>query len=101
MDITLRAATAADAPRLLAVYAPYVEHTAITFEYDVPTVAEFEKRIEGVLARFPYLVAEADGAVLGYAYAAPFHARAAYGFCAEVTVYLDERARGHGIGRQL
>ena len=101
VNLTIRAATVADAPRLLAVYAPYVEHTAITFEYAVPTVAEFEKRIAGVLCRFPYLVAEADGEVLGYAYAAPFHARAAYAYCAEVTVYLAENARGHGIGRQL
>lgn len=101
MGFTMRAATVADAPRLLAVYAPYVEHTAITFEYAVPTVAEFEKRIAGVLCRFPYLVAEADGEVLGYAYAAPFHARAAYAYCAEVTVYLAENARGRGIGRQL
>lgn len=101
MGFTMRAATVADAPRLLAVYAPYVEHTAITYEYAVPTVSEFEKRIAGVLCRFPYLVAEADGEVLGYAYAAPFHARAAFGYCAEVTVYLAENARGHGIGRQL
>lgn len=101
MNLTIRAATVADAPQLLAVYAPYVEHTAITFEYAVPTVAEFEKRIAGVLCRFPYLVAEADGEVLGYAYAAPFRARAAYGYCAEVTVYLAENARARGIGRQL
>lgn len=101
MSLTFRAATVADAPRLLAVYAPYVENTAITFEYTVPTLAEFESRIAGVLSRFPYLVAEEDGSIVGYAYAAPFHARAAYGYCAEVTVYLDQNARGRGVGRQL
>lgn len=61
MSIQIRSATPADAPALLAIYAPYVAHTAITFEYDVPAEAEFARRIAETLKRYPYLVAEEDG----------------------------------------
>ena len=70
-----------DAPALAAVYAPYVERTAITFEYETPTAAEFRRRIENTLSRFPYLVLRQDGRILGYAYAGTFYARAAYDWC--------------------
>ena len=69
-DIRIRKALESDAPALLAVYAPYVKHTAITFEYDVPTVEEFRRRIADIGSSHPYLVCEnASGEVLGYAYA--------------------------------
>ena len=87
-NIRIRLATPADAPALLDVYAPYVRQTAITFEYDVPSVEEFTARIEQTLTRYPYLIAEVDGAVAGYAYASPFHARAAYGWDTELSIYL-------------
>ena len=61
MSIQIRSAAPADAPALLAIYAPYVAHTAITFEYDVPAEAEFARRIAETLKRYPYLVAEEDG----------------------------------------
>lgn len=73
----IRIATKEDARELLEIYAPYVEKTAITFEYDVPTVQEFEERIERVLEKYPYLVAEREGKIVGYAYASSFHSRAA------------------------
>ena len=76
-DTKIRIATKQDAQELLALYAPYVEETAITFEYQVPSLSEFENRIVQVLERFPYLVAIRQGQIVGYAYAGPFKARAA------------------------
>ena len=67
----LRFATPQDAPGLLEIYAPYVTGTIVSFEYDVPTLEEFARRIQDTTARFPYLVWEEDGALLGYAYAHP------------------------------
>ena len=67
--IEIREAKEADAAGLLAIYAPYVEHTAITFEYEVPTLEEFTERIRQTETKYPYLVAKRDGKVLGYAYA--------------------------------
>ena len=86
----LRPATPEDAAALLAIYRPYVLHTAITFEYDVPTLSEFTRRVEATLRTHPYLVAEQAGELLGYAYAAPFHVRAAYQWAAESTIYLRQ-----------
>lgn len=71
--VRLRTARVSDAAALLAIYAPYVRETAITFEYDVPDEREFAARIRHVLEKFPYLVAEADGEIVGYAYAGAFH----------------------------
>ena len=74
----IRRARENDAEALLKIYAPYVEHTAITFEYEVPSVEEFRSRIRHTLEKYPYLVAEEDGELLGYAYVGPFHDRPAY-----------------------
>lgn len=90
-----------DAPVLLDIYAPYVETTAVTFEYEVPTIKEFRRRIRETITQFPYLVAEDDFGVLGYAYAHPFHPRAAYGWCAETSVYIARDQRKRGLGRAL
>ena len=76
--VSVREATVEDAPRLLEIYSYYVENTAITFEYDVPTPEEFRGRIERIKARYPYLVIEKDGVIKGYAYAGVFKDRAAY-----------------------
>lgn len=67
--VTIRIAEPADAPALAALYKPYVETTDVTFEYEAPSAAEFATRMEKTLARYPYLVAEEEGAALGYAYA--------------------------------
>lgn len=99
--ITIRPANLADAQAIQAIYAPYVEKTAITFEYEVPSVQEFEKRISNTIERYPYLVAEEDGQVLGYAYASPYYARTAYDWTTELSIYLNEDARGRGLGSQL
>lgn len=99
--ITIRTAVLQDAEVLLEIYAPYVKNTAITFEYDVPTVEEFAGRIGNVLRRYPYLVAEVNGEPAGYAYAGPFKERAAYDWAVETTVYVKEDMKKHGIGRAL
>ena len=100
-EVHLRVARVSDAAALLAIYAPYVRDTAITFEYDVPEESEFAARIEHVLEKFPYLVAEANGEIVGYAYAGAFHPRAAYQWCVEMSVYIKRDARRMGIGKKL
>jgi phosphinothricin acetyltransferase len=100
-DVRIRMAAPEDARELLLIYDYYVKETAITFEYETPSVEEFEGRIKKVLERFPYIVAEESGVILGYAYASPFHERAAYQWCAEMSIYLDRNVRGRGIGRLL
>lgn len=99
--ISIRTATPADAEKLLAIYAPYVENTAITFEYAVPSVEEFMQRIENTLANYPYLVAERDGKMMGYAYAGMFKPRDAYRHCVETSIYVSKDDHGQGIGTLL
>ena len=97
----IRIAEERDVPEILAIYAPYVLTTTYTFEYDVPTEEAFLQRFRTITAQFPWLVWEENGAVLGYAYgSAPFE-RAAYRWCAEISVYLKPEARGKGIGTHL
>lgn len=126
----IRSATPADAEALLALYAPYITDTAITFEYEVPTVNDFRGRIEHTVEEYPYLVAvesaeshvssagseehgssvgsEEHGSsagrsetVLGYAYASAFKERAAYDWATETSIYVAQDARGKGVGGAL
>lgn len=99
--ITIREARPEDAARILKIYAPFVENTTVTFELAVPTVEEFAGRIERTLQKYPYLVAESDGEIVGYAYAGPFRERAAYIWSAEVSVYIRPDRHRRGIGRTL
>ncbi len=99
--IEIRTAKEADAGALLAIYAPYVEQTAITFEYEVPTVSEFQARIRHTLEKNPYLVAEKRGRILGYAYVSPFKERAAYDWAVETSIYVDKAVKHSGIGGKL
>lgn len=97
----IRAATENDIPAMLEIYAPYVENTVYSFEYDVPCRREFRQRFYTVTTQFPWLVWQEDGCILGYAYAsAPFE-RAAYRWCAEPSIYLSPQAQGRGIARKL
>ncbi|MBQ3635487.1 MAG: N-acetyltransferase [Bacteroidales bacterium] len=100
-QVTIRRVSVADAEALLAIYAPYVTDTAITFEYDVPSLDEFVSRIEHISAKYPYLVAEQDGKIVGYAYATEFKGREAYKWSVETTVYVDRSCHGLGTGRML
>ncbi|SFT88029.1 phosphinothricin acetyltransferase [Selenomonas sp. GACV-9] len=99
--VTIRDARLADDGRLLEIYAPYVRETAITFETEVPELMEFRQRMEHVRRRYPYLVAEEKGRILGYAYASAFHTRAAYDWAVETTIYVDRDCRHGGIGGSL
>ncbi|HEM3560627.1 N-acetyltransferase [Streptococcus suis] len=99
--IEIRNAQAEDAANLVAIYAPYVEKTAITFETQVPAVEDFANRIEKTLKKFPYLVAVEEGKIVGYAYASTYYARAAYDWTVELSVYVQKEARGKGIGTLL
>ena len=99
--MSIRQATVQDVPRILEIYAPYVENTAISFEYDVPGPEEFTRRFLDITAEFPWLVWEEQGVILGYAYGSRPFERAAYQWCAEASIYLCPEACGKGIGRKL
>ncbi len=99
--LTIRSAAPEDAARLREIYAVYVENTAVSFEYEVPSLDEFRGRIVNTLEKYPYLVLEEDGVIQGYAYAGVFKARAAYDRSCEVTIYLDPAAKGRGFGHRL
>ena len=99
--MNIRSATKEDAVRLLEIYAYYVTDTAITFEYEVPSLSEFEGRIENTLKKYPYLVIEDNGVIYGYAYAGVFKGRAAYDRSCEMTIYLDKDAKKKGYGKKL
>ena len=101
MNETIRLATVLDAEAMLEIYRPYVEDTAVTFELVTPAVDEFRQRIERVLARHTWIVAMRDREVVGYAYAGPVRPRAAYDHSVEMSIYLRQDERGHGLGRKL
>ncbi|MDD3361352.1 MAG: GNAT family N-acetyltransferase [Hespellia sp.] len=97
----IRIATPDNAEEILNIYAPYVEQTAITFEYEVPTLRGFRERITNTLEKYPYLVAVNDGKILGYAYTGAFKDRAAYDWAAETTIYLSADVKHMGLGKKL
>lgn len=100
-NFSIRVATVEDACDILDIYAPYVTDTAITFEYDVPSLEEFRERIRKTLIKFPYLVAVENNKIIGYAYVSAFHERAAYDWAVETTIYMDMDYRGCGAGKKL
>lgn len=100
-QVSIRVASPEDASEILKIYAPYVEHTVITFEYEVPGLDEFRGRMEHTLKKYPYIAAEQNGVILGYAYTGAFVGRSAYDWAAETTIYLKENCRKMGIGGRL
>lgn len=98
---TIRTVRESDIPDLLAIYAPYVLNTVITFEYEVPSAEEFQRRIQKTLLKYPYLVLEEEGKILGYTYASTYYDRRAYDWSVEVSVYLHQEAKGRGLGSLL
>lgn len=100
-DLCIRPATAQDAAALLNIYAYYVQNTAISFEYEVPTEADFIGRIENTQKHYPWLVAVENGAPVGYAYAGALNPRAAYLHAAELSIYIRRDCRGRHIGAAL
>jgi L-amino acid N-acyltransferase YncA len=100
--LLIRGSTAADLTAITQIYGSAVVNGTGTFELEAPDEAEMARRRDDVLGKgLPWLVAERDGRVVGYAYANHFRPRRAYRFCLEDSIYLDERARGHGVGRLL
>ena len=100
-NMTIEKATIDDAEELLAIYAPYVRDTAVSFEYVVPSVEEFVDRILQISAKYPYIKAVEDGKIIGYAYANTFKGRKAYDWSVETTIYVRGDAKRNGIGRRL
>ena len=100
-NIKIRVAVSEDAAALLKIYAPYVQKTAITFDYVVPTLEEFTGKITGLLKKYPVLVAESENKIVGYAYADCFKNKAAYDWAVETTIYVDENCKKMGIGKRL
>ena len=97
----IRLARVEDAPAILDIYAPYVQETTISFEYQVPSLEEFTQRVRDISATHPYLVWEEEGKLLGYAYAHPYAVRPAYQWGAELTIYLRQEATHRGMGKLL
>lgn len=101
LEWTIRSASVEDAAQLVEIYAPYVLNTCVSFETEVPSVAEFASRIRESLDRYAYLVCEAQGEIVGYAYGSMFRARPAYRYSASVSVYIRQAFHRRGIGKAL
>lgn len=101
MSMCVRYARPEDAGAILNIYAPYVKDTAVTFEYDVPEAEAFAERIRNISNVYPYLVCEAEGGVVAYAYASKHMERAAYGWDVQTSIYAAPGVQGQGLGRRL
>lgn len=99
--VRIRLVRPEDTSAMLAIYSVYVRNTAVSFETETPTPAEFSQRIQTVMQKYPCLVAEENGRIIGYAYANPFKTRAAYNWAVETTIYLHADSRRKGVGRKL
>lgn len=97
----IRIATEADAEACCEIYAPYVENTAVTFEFRAPSPEEFRRRITETLKTYPWVIAEQNGEVMGYAYASVFRVRPAYRRSVETSIYVRAGKTKSGIGRAL
>ena len=100
-DIRIRMAREEDAPVLLDIFRPYVLQTAVAFNYDPPTPEEFRSTMADRLRRYPYLVAQREEELAGYAYASPFKARAAYDWAVETSIYVRQNQKRMGVGSLL
>ena len=101
INCSIRLARSQDAAELLEIFRPYVLETAVAFNYEPPTLDEFRNTMEDRLRRYPYLVAETEEGLMGYAYASPFKARAAYDWAVETSIYVKQGHAGQGYGRLL
>lgn len=99
--MTIRLLCEKDIPAVLEIYRPYIETSVVTFEYEVPSLLEFTKRVHAIQQEFPWLVCEIGGEVIGYAYASHYHDRAAYFWDCELSVYVKQGVRRQGVGTAL
>lgn len=90
-----------DIAEVLEIYAPYVEKTAITYEYDIPSLESFSERVHHYTEQFPWIVAKEQGKIVGYAYASVYRSREAYQWGCELSVYLRSEAQGKNLGHTL
>lgn len=97
----IRAATVADVPAMLEIYAPHVLTTTNSFEYEVPSIETFTDRVTTYTKQFPWLVWEENGRVKGYAYASLPFSRPGYRWCCEVSIYLAPETQRKGVGKKL
>lgn len=100
-EVKIKIAKPEDAEELQRIYKQYVKHTAITFECNVPSINEFELRINNTLKKYPYLKAVYNGKILGYTYAGPLITRAACNWSVETSIYVDENYKKLGVGSRL
>ena len=101
LEMIIEPVSVSDGAEILDIYAPYILKTAVSFECEVPSLTDFEKRIARISSSFPYLKAVENGKILGYCYADRLKERAAYDRSAETTIYLREDVRRRGIGKIL
>jgi L-amino acid N-acyltransferase YncA len=101
MNKKVRLATEADSASILEIYTPFISDTVITFEYKVPTVTEFGKRITDIQKKYPYIICEVNGSVVGYAYASQFNERAAYDWSVDFSIYIKPQYHRKNIGKAL
>ena len=97
----IRSARPEDAAAVAAIYDPYVSESTVSFEYDAPSAAEIARRMGELMPHYPWIAAEEDGVLLGYAYAGPHSSRQAYCWGAHLSVYVSDRALGRGVGHEL
>lgn len=99
--VRIRPAGPEDAAAMLAIYAPYVEQTTVSSEYEAPSLEEFTGRIRAFTEKLPWLACEADGKIVGYGYASPHRTRAAYQWSVETSIYVAPDFHRHGVARAL
>ena len=100
-EMTIRAVREEDAERLAEIYSYYVENTAVSFEYSAPTAEEFRERVRKISAKYPYLVCEKAGRIIGYVYAGRYSPRDAYNWTVTTSIYVDHECRRNGAGALL
>lgn len=100
-ELKIRDAQLEDAERLLEIYSPYILDTAVSFEYKVPSLDEFKERIRNITKKYPYLVCEKDGKIIGYVYASEYSTREAYDWTVATSIYIDKESRRQGAGALL
>lgn len=101
MNHTMSIVTEADTKEILDIYAPYITDTVITYEYEIPTLKEFQTRIRDISSKFPYIVYRIGARIVGYAYASPFKTRAAFSWDVETSIYIHPDYQHAGIGSKL
>ena len=101
VELTFRLVRAIDCARILMIYAPYVRDTALTFEVEVPTIEAFVERTERIASRYPYIVCEENGEIVGYAYASRHRERDGYRYDVDMSVYVAQGHQGSGVAAQL